>query len=239
MADPLSDLDPLPLPDVSDCITEDDTPVDSLFSERQMRLLTDILYASWKTDRPFVAFANVGLFTGNERYPLVPDVMLSLDVSVPEDPRRKENSSYFIWRYGKPPDLVLEIVSNRVGGELAKAERYARMGIGYYVIYDPDRHLGERTLRAYELHGTRYVDLLDVSWIEQLGLGLTVAEGRFQGMEGPWLRWCDRNRRLLPMPDERAAEAEERAAEAEERAADAQARADRLAARLRELGLEE
>lgn len=249
MAETLPHLDPDLLPDVSNCITEDDTPVDGILSEKQMRLLAGTLNAFWKPSRPFVALANVGLFTGNERYPLVPDVMVSLDVSLPADVTPKQDRSYFIWRYGKPPDLVIEIVSNREGGELEKAEKYARMRVAYYVVFDPEHHLGERTLRAYELHGGRYVDLLDVSWLEQLGIGLTLWQGRVEGMEGLWLRWCDRERNLLPMPEEvhtRAVEAEAQARgaeaqarEAEARAREAEARAERLAERLRELGLEE
>ena len=34
----------IPIPDVSNLVTEDDTPVESIFSERQMHLLTDALY---------------------------------------------------------------------------------------------------------------------------------------------------------------------------------------------------
>jgi hypothetical protein len=34
-------------PDTSHLITEDDTPVDKLFSEKQQRLLTEPLYSSW------------------------------------------------------------------------------------------------------------------------------------------------------------------------------------------------
>ena len=34
-------------PGVEHLVTEDDTPVDNLFSEKQQRLLTEPLYASW------------------------------------------------------------------------------------------------------------------------------------------------------------------------------------------------
>ena len=37
----------IPAPDVSHLVTEDDTPVDNLFSERQMALLRETLYTSW------------------------------------------------------------------------------------------------------------------------------------------------------------------------------------------------
>lgn len=246
-------------PDVSHLVTEDDTPVDNVFSERQMRLLVNTLYDSWDPGCPFVAMANVGLYFSAGEPALVPDVLVSLGVNVLPDPMRKENRSYLAWRYGKQPDLVVEIVSNRVGGELEKAEAYARHGIGYYVIFDPDHHLGERVLRAFVLHGNRYLDLLDVSWLEGLGLGLRLWQGTYEGMEDLWLRPCDREGNLLPLGRERveterarAKAAEDRAEAAEERAEAERARAEaehrraeateaaneRLRARLRELGVE-
>jgi Uma2 family endonuclease len=250
-------------PDISHLITEDDTPVDSVYSEKQMRLLTSSLYASWKPGREFLALANVGLFAIPENPAIVPDVMLSLDVTLPEDIFEKGNRCYMVWRYGKPPDLVIEVVSNKVGGELEKAETYARIGIGYYVIHDPERWLGERPLRAFERHGRRYVEMLDCSWLEQLGLGLTLWKGTFEGWSDTWLRWCDREGNLLPTGEEqreRAEAAEARVGEQRERAEAAEARvgeqreraeaaetqlreqrerAERLQARLRELGVED
>ena len=263
MALPLSWPEESMEPDISHLITEDDTPVDSVYSEKQMRLLTSSLYASWKPGREFLALANVGLFAIPENPAIVPDVMLSLDVTLPEDIFEKGNRCYMVWRYGKPPDLVIEVVSNKVGGELEKAETYARIGIGYYVIHDPERWLGERPLRAFERHGRRYVEMLDCSWLEQLGLGLTLWKGTFEGWSDTWLRWCDREGNLLPTGEEqreRAEAAEARVGEQRERAEAAEARvgeqreraeaaetqlreqrerAERLQARLRELGVED
>jgi len=62
----LREGEPLPreyLPDVSKLVTEDDTPADSIYAEKQQRLLTTSLYASWNPSEPFLAMANVGLFT--------------------------------------------------------------------------------------------------------------------------------------------------------------------------------
>jgi hypothetical protein len=50
---------------VDHLVTEDDTPVDSMYSEKQMRLLTEPLYACWPgpgEGRKFIVCANVGLF---------------------------------------------------------------------------------------------------------------------------------------------------------------------------------
>ncbi len=106
----------------------------------QMRLLTESLHSTWKPDWPFVAFANVGLFYGVHIPPLVPDVLLSLNVRLPEDLTPKLNRSYFVWGYGKPPEVAIEIVSNKERGEDSeKLQRYADARVSNYFIYDPDR----------------------------------------------------------------------------------------------------
>lgn len=120
-------------PDINQLVIEDDTPVDNFRSEKQQRLLTEVLYSSWQTPKgseAFIAAANVGVFYGIGLPPLVPDVFLSLDVTMPEDWREKKNRTYFVSEFGKAPDVAIEIVSNREGNELSsKLVDYARMGI--------------------------------------------------------------------------------------------------------------
>ena len=193
-----------PAPDISNLVTEDDTPVDNLISEKQQRFLTTCLYSSLSRDVPFLATANVGLFYAIKQPPLVPDVLLSLEVSVPEDWSQKQNRSYFVWQFGKPPEVAIEIVSNTVGNELgSKLKDYARAGVAYYVVFDPLQFLEGSVLRVHELWGNRY-RLLDDYWMEQIELRLTLWEGTFEGKQFTWLRWCDRNGNLLLTGDERA-----------------------------------
>ena len=223
-----------PVVDVSHLVTEDDTPVDNLFSERQMDLLIDTLYTSWggpEEGRPFVAMANVALYYGLHLPPLVPDALISLDVELPTDFWKKENRSYLIWEYGKPPDVVVEIVSNRKGQESGhKLRQYARLGIAYYIVYDPNNQLGDKPLYVYTLKEARY-QASKKMWLTDVGLGITLWTGVYRGMEATWLRWQDKQGNLLLTGEERAEVAEERAEVAEERA-------ERLAAQLRALGIE-
>jgi len=227
--------------DYTNIITEDDAPVDNLFSERQMSLLTESLYASWSgpgEGRSFVAMANVGLFFAETASPLVPDVLVSLDVELPNDPFPKPNRSYFIWRYGKPPDVVVEVVSNRKGNELGdKLLDYARLGIAYYVVYDPEQHLGEQVLHIYGRQARSY-QKLNASWLTEVGLGLTLWEGEFEGMTHRWLRWCDANGAILLTGRERAAQEQARAEQERLRAEAAEQRAEHLAEKLRALGID-
>ena len=53
-------------------------------------------------------------------------MFLSLDVEVAEDWWRKEHRLYFVGEFGKPPELVLEIVSNTEANENGeKKHKYA------------------------------------------------------------------------------------------------------------------
>lgn len=232
---------------IQELITEDDTPVDNMPSEKQQRLLTEPLYSSWAgpgDDRPFLAAANVGVFAQLRNPAIVPDMFLSLDVEVAQDWWRKEHRSYFLWEFGKPPDLVLEIVSNTEGGEDdKKPPKYARMRVQYYVIYDPQKQIMPDALTIYRLTATGY-ERQDTTLFPALKLGLTLWEGTFEHRYDTWLRWTDEHGNLILTGKERAELAEERAelasqdADQERQRADQERqRADRFAALLRQAGI--
>ena len=193
-------------PDISHLIIEDDTPVD-FFSGAQQSLLATCLYSSWlgiDGSRRFWVSTNVGIFYDVEQPPLVPDVFLSVGVTVPDDWSKKINRSYFTWKIGKAPDVVVEVVSDEEGNELgSKFEDYAKIGVEYYVVYDPFQILGESVLRVYKLGASGYEQMTE-TWLEKVGLGVTLWSGKFYGMQGIWLRWCDVEGNVIPTGDERA-----------------------------------
>jgi hypothetical protein len=238
--------------DISHLVIEDDTPVDNLQSEKQQRLLVEPLYSSKPISSPFLAAANVGLFYILKGDPIVPDMMLSLNVQCADDFSQRENRAYFVWEFGKLPEVCVEIVSNNEGDELtlsrksqqkgktiAKKDRYAQIRIPYYVVFDPLRQIqGESEmngalLRVWSNSVGRYTELTpaagmsdvgQVVWLEEVGIGLTLWSGLFEeDVTRLWLRWCDREGQIIPTGAERA--------EIERR------RADRLADRLRALGV--
>lgn len=251
------------LPEVDQLVTEDGAPVDNVFSEKQQRLLTEPLHSAWAgpgAGRPFVAMTNVGLFRAVHEPPLVPDAMLSLDVRLPADIHMKAHRSYFLWEYGKAPDVVVEVVSNREGGEdTVKPPIYAATGVRYYVIYDPDQWLAPEKLRVFALSGGTYRKYPEPIWFAEVGLGLRLWEGRYEDMDAVWLRWFDAEDRLVPtgrelaeqergLADEerqhahserqRAEQERQRAEHEHQRAEQEQQRADRLIQQLRRLGVE-
>ncbi len=238
--------DPSLWPDLTHVITEDDTPVDNPLAEKQMRLLTEPLYASWPgpgNDRPFRVLANVGLFNTVSRPPLVPDVMLGLDVRTPDDLMVKGHRAWFVWIVGKKPDAVVEIVSNLEGGEdTDKLVDYAIIGVPYYIIHDPRNLLKKGVVRGFALREGNY-EPIDPRWLPNLGLGLVLWRGKYEDVEEEWLRWCNRDGNVIRTGAERAAAAEKRAEHehqartaAEERAKAAEELAERLAAQLRKTG---
>lgn len=242
---PLGFLDPRKEePDISHLVTEDDAPVDNMFSERQQRLLVETLYASWSGPPPeedglprkYMASANVGVFSSPHDPPIVPDVFISLDVAPRAPLTEKRNRTYLVWEHGKVPDLVIEVVSNTEGHELdTKKRRYARMGVGVYVIFDPAHHLGDTALTILELRKGRYVP--SGAWFDSLDLGLVEWEGVYEGSHERWLRWARADGSLLPTAEEHAAFAREAGARAEEaraRAEEATSRAQEAASRAEE-----
>jgi hypothetical protein len=200
--------------------TEDDKLVDSIYSERQHWLLTSALLESWKGPGqgcPFFITTDVGLFYNAKEPPFSPDVLLSLGVSPPQgDLSLKENRSYFMWKYGKPPDALVEVVSNMEEGELTtKLKGYARLGAKHYIVWDPFLFLGDRKLHCFTLERGKYVPC--EPWFPELELGVTVWEGMFSATQATYLRWCDRQGKPILTGAERA---------------------DKLAAKLRALGID-
>jgi Uma2 family endonuclease len=232
MSPALPGYQPAEEPDIQHLITEDDEPVDNILSEKQQRLLTEPLYSSWSgpgDNRKFLACANVGVFNALRNPPIVPDMFLSLDVEAHPDFWAKEHRSYFVWEFGKPPDAVLEVVSNKVGGEqVEKKIKYAFMRVGYYVIFDPLRQIGDEILIIYRLDGLSYRRHESLQ-LSEIKLGLALWEGEYEGTPNTWLRWTDEQGNLILTGKELAAK------ERSEKEA-AQKQAEKMAALLRALG---
>jgi len=83
--------------------------------------------------------------------------------------------------------------ANRVSppGKFEVYERYLR--VPHYLVYS--RYTGQ--LRYFKLEGGLYEEQPlnadnPIAWIADLGIGLGVWEGAFEGIQAQWLRWCDR-----------------------------------------------
>ena len=216
-------------------ITEDDEPLDNFFSEKQQRLLPESLYTSWDRKEPFLAVSNVGIYEKNPTNPIVPDVLLSLNVKQAEDIWQKKHRCYFISIFGKAPELVIEIVSNKVGDERKeKFKRYKNMGVKYYVIYDPGLHIYKTSLHAYQLKKKSYVAFPNNElknkrvWFEEINIGLTIQKGKYEDLEGEWLRWYDKKGKILKTGHEKVEILENKMKDEQKRADKERKRAEAL-----------
>ncbi len=240
--------------DISHLVIEDDTPVDNFQSAQQQRLLVEPLYSSQALPAPFLAEANVGLFYKLKGDPVVPDALLSLGVQRADDYSERRNRSYFVWEFGKVPDVCIEVVSNQEGNEVglsrkgqqegktqSKKDIYAQIHVPYYVVFDPllqiqdAANLNGAMLRVWTIAGGHYTELTpptgmqapgEFIWLDGVGIGLMLWSGEFEeAVTRVWLRWCDRDGQPIPTGAEGQAIAQQQAAVAQQQAAVAQQQA--------------
>ncbi|MBE7383473.1 MAG: Uma2 family endonuclease [Leptolyngbya sp. SIO1E4] len=192
-----------------------------------------------------------------------PDWFLALNVPRLYDGHDLRRS-YVVWQEGQSPTVVVEFLSPRteredlgrfyrdsdqvkedpetvVPTESAKTpsklevyERYLR--VPHYIVYS--RY--SQRLRYFKLVGSRYEEQSLAPnnprlWLEDLGVGLGLWQGDFEGISGYWLRWCDEAGTWLLTDTEKA---EQRAQQAQQQAEQAEQRAEQLANRLRALGID-
>ncbi|MDX2305154.1 MAG: Uma2 family endonuclease [Microscillaceae bacterium] len=237
-----------------DYITEDDTPVDNIFSEKEQRLLIDPLHNNPWTDRDFLASSNVGIYYAKGEQLIVPDMLLSFDVKAPEDWLEKQNRCYHLITFGKAPELVVEVISNKEGGEADRKMRiYAQIGIFYYILIDPYLQLYPQKLNVFRLNAARKYEALDDSnfYMPEIQLGIFLWEGLFEKYPAQWARWCDKDGNVLKTGTEKNSELNEKNSELNEKNTtlsqklederkekeEALQRAEKLEALLKELGL--
>ena len=247
--------------DVSHLVIEDDKPVDNFQSAQQQRFFVQALYDSDALPQPFFAEANVGLYHNPNEEAIVPDMLLSLGVQRADDYSRKENRSYFVWEMGKLPEVCIEIVSNQESDEVnlsrrslrknkttSKKDRYAQIGILYYIVCDPlekiQADMGYAKAKVWKLSpdGNYSEELAqsihnigEVIWLEEIGFGLTLWQGEYEEkVARAWVRWCDAEGIVYLTGTERARVADRRAELESNRAEEEKLRAE-LADRRAEL----
>jgi len=214
--------------DTSKIITDDGKPVDNQYVEKLLRLLTEPLYSTWAPadGRTFKAWSDVGLFHTPCEPAWAPDMMLSMDVRTDVDITEPDNRSYFVWIIGKVPDVVVEVVSDRRGKEdTVKMAAYEKLRIPHYVIYDYRKKLSKTVLRVFSLKGEKYQES-NLSVFPEVGLGLKLWKGRYEGEKATWLRWHHPDGSVVLSGGESSAAARQQATTAELQAVAARQQAE-------------
>ena len=194
--------------------------IEGHFSDRPDVLVTGEAYLCWDPT--------------NKNAKLSPDCMVAIGIN-PADVELK--NGYLIWEIGKPPDVVIEVASERTArADLTrKRERYASLGIAEYWRLDPsggDRY-GEPLVGEYLADGEyRRIGLHrgddGLIWARSPVMGINLRwDGRHFATQDPvtgrtMLGLVEANETIVRM--EREYEAERQAAEARE----AQERTGRL-----------
>ncbi len=193
------------LPMAEDLPDSDDQPVDNELQDLIPHLLKAILALIWSDRQDWFFGVDMGIYYDPKKPAIVPDGFLSLGV-----PRIIDSNlrlSYLLWEEQKIPTLVIEIVSKTNRKEYTeKKELYQKLGVKYYVIYNPLRKRLSR-LEIYQLKPGQY-ELLkgEKIWLDELNLAIGCEQGTYQGITREWLYWYEENGERYLTPEEQIEE---------------------------------
>ena len=158
--------------------------------------------------------------------------------------------SYVVWQEGIDPFIAVELLSpgtekedlgqrlREVNQPPTKWEVYEQiLRVPYYVVFD--RYTDH--LQAFALMPSRYQPLSLANnrlWLEEIQIGLGLWQGIYQGVERLWLRWYDATGNWIPTTAEREAQNLSLLEQERQKAEQERQRAERLAAKLKELGID-
>jgi Putative restriction endonuclease len=179
----------------------------------------------------------MGLYIDPDLPPIVPDAFLSLGVERCYDEELRP--SYVLWDEHVVPSLAIEIVSPTYRNEYTtKLERYAEIGVLYYVIYSSRRRRKPKLEVHKLIDGVYQLQSESPVWMPEIGLGIGYERGNYAGVRREWLYWYDEAGRRYPTPNERVQLEAQRAQLEAQRATISEQRIEQLAQRLRELGVD-
>ena len=243
---------PVPsLPTEEDLPYSDEQPVDNELQLLVPFLLRAILALAWAERQDWFLGANIGLYHTVNQPAIGPDALLSLGVERVR-PNSKLRLSYVVWQEGVMPQWVLEVVSQKRGGEYesdrtrkdrkGKLLRYAEMGVLYYTIYNP-HHWRRDKHDPFEVY--RLVDGIyqrqpgNPVWMPELGLGIGTAQGQHQGYTREWLYWYDQQGNPYPAPGNVIEQERQQTQRERQRAERAERQLAQLSAKLKTLDPEQ
>ncbi|NET02203.1 MAG: Uma2 family endonuclease [Sphaerospermopsis sp. SIO1G2] len=191
------------MPSSEELLDSDETPVDNELQDLIPGLLKAILAIIWADRMDWFFGVDMGIYSDPYEPAIVPDGFLSLGVERFYDENLRP--SYVLWEEEKLPILTLEVVSKKYRNEYStKKDEYAKLGILYYVIYNPTRRRKPK-LEVHKLvNGVYQLQDGNVVWLPEIGLGIGIERGTYQGITREWMYWYNQDGKRFFTPEERA-----------------------------------
>ncbi|MEM8639164.1 MAG: Uma2 family endonuclease [Cyanobacteria bacterium P01_G01_bin.54] len=218
----------VPEPPPTDLIFDDGEPLESHRHRIGMNVLIAGIHEVFATRNDYFAGGNMFIYYSlnqiKNRDFRGPDFFVVLDVD-----GQKERQGWVLWEEeGRYPDVIVELMSPSTAAVdvgLKKTLYGQTFHTRNYFVYDP---FDASSLQGWQLQRGAYQALqpnpTGQLWCATLGLWLGVWQGIVQRETAPWLRFYDGTGQLILLPEERAEQERKRA--------------ERLAAKLRELGID-
>ncbi|NEO53365.1 MAG: hypothetical protein F6K54_09895 [Okeania sp. SIO3B5] len=226
----------------TDLIFDDGELLESKRHRIAMNLLIDSLYQHWSDRTDFFAGGNMFIYYSSaqarNRDYKGPDFFVVLDVD-----GKTDRQGWVVWEEeGRYPDMIVELTSSStasvdIGKKKDIYERTFRTP--NYFIFNP---FDRKSLKGWRLQNKKYQELQQDDrgwlWCEELELWLGTWEGTILQESAVWLRFYDSEGNLVLLPGEVAEQERQRAEQESQRAEQERQRAERLAAKLKELGVD-
>lgn len=222
----LQDIDDAELPVMPPCdLLSDEPPLESYLHLQQMLLLLKCLDWLWQDRNDYFAAGNLTVYYSSQKIKTRdfkgPDFFVVLGTE------KRPRKSWTVWEEdGRYPNVIIELLSDSTASidRTTKKQLYQETFRTFeYFWFSPDT----LEFEGHVLIDGRYQAIdpqeLGLLWSGQLNL--------FLGVHNRQLRYFSLEKELIPTPEEAANAAEEKATYAEEKA-------NRMAAKLRELGID-
>ncbi|MEZ2251706.1 Uma2 family endonuclease [Microcoleus sp.] len=229
-----------------DLITDDGEPMESNNHRVSMNVLIQSLKYQWRDRQDFFVGGNMFVYYSinqvkNQDFK-GPDFFVVLDVD-----GTTNRDAWIAWEEdSRLPDVVIELISPSTAEVdlTTKKDIYERkLKTQDYFVYNPKN---PNSLRGWELINRRYQSLSPNQqgrlYCESLGLWLGIWEGQIENSQGNWLRFFDNDGNLILMRDEAETQRAELERQQKEEAIQQleieKQQKEKLAAKLRELGID-
>lgn len=204
-------IDPhIKLPTSEELPCSDDTPVDNENQNTIPNWLLATLEKIWGERQDWFFGVDMGIYDREAQQKssptTVPDGFLSLGLQRHKR-EGKGRLSYVLQEENEiVPILALEFISKNYNQEYEKKMiEYAKLGVKYYVIYNPeywkrDKH---KPFEVYKLiRGCYQQQKGEPLWMPEIELGIGRVQGELGGINREWLAWHDASGNPYPLPQE-------------------------------------